>query len=503
MNPQLLTPETMTYNGEELLNKIKDDFIGLDTKYTLVDGKKYPRIYLDSTASTLMMGVAYRASRQFLKHYSNTHSLLHFSAKVSTKTYNWIHDKILDFVGADSEEFTCFFMGSGVTSGMNKIAKTMNRLRPERDMVLVSMMEHHSNDLPHRKHGGKVLHIPLESNELMAGRINLDVLEKYLEKFSERINYVSITGLSNVTGIINPINKIARIVHKYDVYLIVDAAQMAAHVPIQMSGFDDKNMEIDVLLFSGHKTYAPGSPGVIIARKSFLSAIEPEEVGGGMVDKVYPDNYFVTKKFPDRVEAGTPNILGAITLGSSIHILDSIGMDIILKEDMNLIQYALDQMKQHNDIYIYGDTNINSCPRAGTIAFNILGMDHGLVASILNDYYNIAVRNECFCAHPYVQQMLNKTHKKELNECKFKDDHLSWKLESWMGMVRVSFGLYNNEHDVDILIKALSDIIKNKETYSKLYNLNNNGDYEHKEFKFSSKDFFSLTEVIDQDIISR
>ena len=153
MNPQLLTPETMTYNGEELLNKIKDDFIGLDTKYTLVDGKKYPRIYLDSTASTLMMGVAYSSSRQFLKHYSNTHSLLHFSAKVSTKTYNWIHDKILDFVGADSEEFTCFFMGSGVTSGMNKMAKTMNRLRPERDMVLVSMMEHHSNDLPHRKHG--------------------------------------------------------------------------------------------------------------------------------------------------------------------------------------------------------------------------------------------------------------------------------------------------------------------------------------------------------------
>ena len=101
----------------------------------------------------------------------------------------------------------------------------------------------------------------------------------FFEKFSERINYVSITGLSNVTGIINPINEIAKIVHKYDVYLIVDAAQMAAQVPIQMSGFDNKNMEIDVLLFSGHKTYAPGSPGVIVARKSFMSAIEPEEVG--------------------------------------------------------------------------------------------------------------------------------------------------------------------------------------------------------------------------------
>jgi len=336
----------------------------------------------------------------------------------------------------------------------------------------------------------------------MAGKINLEILEKYLEKFSDRINYVSITGLSNVTGIINPINEIAQIVHKYDVYLIVDAAQMAAHVPIQMSGFDDSNMDIDVLLFSGHKTYAPGSPGVVIARKSFLSAIEPEEVGGGMVDKVYPDNYFVTKKFPDRVEAGTPNILGAITLGTSIHILDSIGMNIILQEDMDLIQYALDKMSGLNDIYIYGNHDTKVCPRAGTIAFNIIGMDHGLVAAVLNDYFNIAVRNECFCAHPYVQQMLEKTHSKELNECEFKDNHLSWKLESWMGMVRVSFGLYNDYEDVDNLMKALYNIINNKNKYSQLYALNNNGDYEHKEFKFSSKDFFSLTHVIDKDIVS-
>ena len=112
---------------------------------------------------------------------------------------------------------------------------------------------------------------------------------------------------------------------------------MAAHVPIYMSGFDDKDLEIDALLFSGHKTYAPGSPGVVIARKSFMSSIEPEEVGGGMVDKVFPENYFVSKQFPDREEAGTPNILGAITLGSAIHVLDSIGMDNILKKICSLL----------------------------------------------------------------------------------------------------------------------------------------------------------------------
>ena len=500
MNPSLLTPETMSIKGQSLLNKIKSDFIGLDTEYLLADGSKSKRIYLDSTASTLMMGVAYRASKKFLAHYSNTHSLLHFSAKISTKTYTWIHNKILQFVHADPKEYTCFFMGSGVTAGMNKMAQTLRRLRPERDMVLVSMMEHHSNDLPHRKHGGKVIHIPLETNEKMAGKINIEILEKYLIQFSDRINYVSITGLSNVTGIINPINDIAKIVHKYNVYLVVDAAQMAAHVPIYMSGFEDDSMNIDVLLFSGHKTYAPGSPGVIIARKSFLESVEPEEVGGGMVDKVYPDNYFVTKKFPDRVEAGTPNILGAITLGSSIHILETIGMDLILKEDLSIIQYAMDKLKNINEIYIYGDTNTQACPRAGTIAFNILNMNHGLVASILNDYFNIAVRNECFCAHPYVEQMLHVTHSKELDQCESKDNHLTWKMEPWMGMVRVSFGIYNNTQEVDKLINALLVIIKQKDTFKSNYKINKNGDYQHKDFHFSSTDFFSLTGVIDQDI---
>jgi len=502
MNPLLLTPETMSIKGEDLLHKIKSDFIGLNTKYLLADGSESKRIYLDSTASTLMMGAAYRASEKFLAHYSNTHSLLHFSAKISTKTYNWIHDKILHFVHADPKEYTCFFMGSGVTAGMNKMAQTLKRLRPERDMVLVSMMEHHSNDLPHRKHGGKVIHIPLESNELMAGKINTEILEKYLIQFSDRINYVSITGLSNVTGIINPINDIAKIVHKYNVYLVVDAAQMAAHVPIFMSGFEDSSMEIDVLLFSGHKTYAPGSPGVIIARKSFLESVEPEEVGGGMVDKVYPDNYFVTKKFPDRVEAGTPNILGAITLGASIHILETVGMDIILKEDLSIIQYALNQLKKIDEVYIYGDTNTKLCPRAGTIAFNIINMDHGLVASILNDYFNIAVRNECFCAHPYVEQMLHVTHAQELDECESKDNHLTWKMEPWMGMVRVSFGIYNSMEDVDKLIDALYTIVKQKNKFKTNYKINKYGDYKHKSFHFSSTDFFSLTGAIDQDIQS-
>jgi cysteine desulfurase/selenocysteine lyase len=502
MNHPLLTSETMSLKGKKLLDKVKTDFIGLDTQYQTADGKNSKRIYLDTTASSLMMGTAHRASNEFLKHYANTHSLLHFSAKISTKTYNWIHARILDFVHANPEDFTCFFMGSGVTAGMNRMAKTFQRLRPEKDIVLVSIMEHHSNDLPHRKHGGKVLHIPISNTNSNLGSIDLDVFEKYLIQFEGRVNYVSITGLSNVTGIVTPINKIAKLAHKYGAYVIVDAAQMAAHVPIYMSGFEDKDMEIDALLFSGHKTYAPGSPGVIIARKSFMSAIEPEEVGGGMVDKVFPDNYFVSKKFPDREEAGTPNILGAITLGAAIHVLDSIGMERILKKDLEITKYAVEKMQSYNDIFIYGEINNKDSMRAGTIAFNILDMDHGLVAAILNDYFNIAVRNECFCAHPYVENMLHATHEKEIDQLDCLDNHLNWKVEPWMGMVRASIGLYTTKEDIDTLISALSNIIKNKNSLSEKYIINSDGDYQHKEFQFSSKDYFSLTATIDRDIIS-
>ena len=177
-------------------------------------------------------------------------------------------------------------------------------------------------------------------------------------------------------------------------------------------------------------------------------------------------------------------------------------MERILKKDLDITQYAVGKMKSYDDIFIYGEIDNKDTIRAGTIAFNILGMDHGLVAAILNDYFNIAVRNECFCAHPYVEKMLHTTHKEEISELDCLDNHLNWKVEPWMGMVRASIGLYTTKQDIDILIDALSNIITNKDTFSKEYILNSEGDYQHKEFQFSSKDYFSLTGTIDKDITS-
>ena len=483
----------------DLQEKIKSDFIGLDTIYKDANGNKTKRIYLDSTASTLMMGSAYRASQKFLKHYANTHSLMHFSAKIATKTYAWVHERILDFVKADPDEYICFFTGSGVTAGMNRIARVFNNYRPTRDVVLVSIMEHHSNDLPHRKHGGEVIHIPVDTKTSNMGKVDMDQLEEYLIKYQDRVNYVSITGISNVTGIINPINEIARLTHKYGAYIIVDAAQLAAHVPIQMSGFSDVSKNIDALLFSGHKTYAPGSPGVVVVKKSIMETMSPDEVGGGMVDRVFPEKYFVSNRFPDREEAGTPNILGAVTLGAAIEVLDRIGMDKILKEDMEITNYTLEKMLAINDVVIYGDSNAVLCPRAGTISFNINGMNHGLVAAILNDYYNIAVRNECFCAHPYVEAMLELTHTDEMNEVKSKFDD-TWHVEPWMGMVRASFGIYTKMEDIEKFIYALNEIVVDKERFINKYTINEDGDYIHKDFEFSCKDYFTLSDIVIDEI---
>ena len=476
------------------LEKVKTDFIGLNTTYSTVNNKEIRRVYLDSTASTLMMKAAYKAMESFYDHYANTHSLLYFSAKISTREYQWAHDRVLSFLKADPEDYTCFFTGSGTTAGINRLARVFRDYRPERNKVLVSLMEHHSNDLPHRKHAEEVIHIPLDNFGREAGCINLEEIEKHLKRNESKINYVAVTGVSNVTGIINPIYDIAELAHSYGALIIVDGAQMVSHLPVTISGHKDPNRNLDAFVFSGHKTYVPGSPGVVVCRKDILISIEPEEVGGGMVDRVFVDRYEVTKKFPDREEAGTPNISGAIGLAAVLEVLDKAGMDIIHNEETDLINYALIELKKIPEIHIYGETDIDLCPRAGSISFNVIGVDHGLTAAILNDYFNIAVRNECFCAHPYVKEMiiddlLDLTS--ELGEDNFEEEVF---LKS--GMVRASVGLYNTQEDIDTLVSALKEIISNTDELCSHYKADSLGNYFHSSFDSDNFNRFSTASFI-------
>jgi len=477
-----------------ILKKLRETTVGIDIEYLLASGEKSRRVYLDSTASTLQLGLVRDVMAKYMPYYSNTHTSAHFGAKLSTVEFDWAHNMVMSFVNADPETYTTFFVGSGTTGGINRIARTLRVKRPERRVVITSIMEHHSNDLPHRQHFDHVVHVPTQMNGNNLGCVDIDQIEKALKEHGDNVNYISVTGVSNVTGIVNPIYDIAELAHRYNTLILVDAAQMAAHVPIKMSGHDNPARNIDMLALSGHKMYAPSSPGVVITRKDLFSGIDPVEVGGGMVDDVHINRYLPTENFPDREEAGTPNIVGAIALATVMHALDSIGMDFIDEEETSIVREAIEQLESIDDVMVYGDTDPERSKRTGALSFNIRGMDHAMTAAILNDYFNISVRNACFCAHPYVREMITD----ELSE--LSDDLTNEELEALAelhrGMVRASFGIYNDSSDVVALGNAVREICNNRAFYEQQYEQLECGDYRHKTFSFDCSPLFTAsTEV--------
>jgi len=478
------------------LEKLRRDAIGLDTCYPVVGGALRRRIYLDSAASTLRLGVVQKVLDRYQPHYANTHSTLHYAARLSTTEYAWAHRMVLDFVAADPARWMCFFAGSGTTAGMNRVARTLRRVRPGRDLVVTSIMEHHSNDLPHRRHFAEVVHVASAPSGRSLGGIDMNRLHAVLESHGSRVNYVAVTGVSNVTGYVNPIHDIAALAHRHGALIVVDAAQMIAHVPVRVSGAGDSDRDLDVLVFSGHKVYAPGSPGVVVARRDLFAAVEPDEVGGGMVDTVWLDRYTVSERFPDREEAGTPNVPGAIGLAAALYALQGAGMEAIAAKERELMGYALRRLSGVPGIVIYGPADAEACTLVGTVAFNLEGCDHAFTAAVLNDYFNIAVRNECFCAHPYVREMVMMSLDEAAGELSNED--LERLAERHRGMVRASFGIYTTREDVDALVSALGEIAARREELLPLYERLENGDYRHRTFAFDGAAVFSVRAAVDE-----
>ena len=340
-----------------------------------------------------------------------------------------------------------------------------------------------------------MIHTPVKDMDGNMGCVCLDSLEQLLKEKEGRINYVALTGVSNVTGIVNPVNEAAELAHKYGALMLVDGAQMLAHMSVHMTVPDNPAQNIDALVFSGHKTYVPGSPGVVIARKDILSKIEPEEVGGGMVQDVYMDRYEIKNFFPDREEAGTPNIPGAIALAAAIDVLDRIGMDFLQEEEEQLIKMVIDGMKANSEIQIYGESDPNICERSASVSFNIKQMDHGLVAAILNDYFGIAVRNDCFCAHPYVKEMIMDELLEATEEIPMEKIEAAFHLKR--GMVRASFAIYTTAEDIKTLISALNDITERKEFYKNQYHVVNEN-YIHKTFTLRDDQRFTVLSTLEE-----
>lgn len=420
------------------------EFIGTDTQYHNVHGVNTNRVYLDSAASTLTMKKPYLYREKVMGHYANLHTKRTFSSRYCMNEFSRAKKEIIEHFGFNTEDYVVVFCGSGATSCINTCARLMSRRYPSKSKVLVSLMEHHSNDLPHRKWAEKVVHIGLD---YISHKIDLYALEAELKKGNVR--YISITALSNVTGVMNSLDDISALAHRYGVHLIVDASQSSAHVaPPQRN-------RADVWIFSGHKVYAPGTTGVMIIKKSLFSDLEPAELGGGMVSNVSIQDYTIAESEEDRVQAGTTDFLGAIQISQVLKELRHIGFHRIERHERFLVDYFINQVSSISDkVIIYGPTE-SEANRFGIVSFNIEGISHGLLSSILNDFYCIETRNGCFCAHPYVRDLLRpKSASMDIAE---------------KGMVRISFGLYNTEADVDCLLDALKDIIVNIIYYSDFY----------------------------------
>lgn len=464
---------------------IKKAFIGMDLSYTNADGHILPRIYLDSAASTLALLPAQQVTQQFLKYYSNTHSTVHLSAKVSSEVVNWAQQSVLAFFGAE-QGYSVVFQGSGATSPLNRLAKGMSALQPDKKTVLVSLMEHHSNDLPHRAHENNVIHIPIHNESGEFQGVDLKTVKALCEQHQHTLNYIAVTAASNVSGHISPIYDIAEIAHQYGAYIIVDGAQIAAHAPMQLLQQNEAR-SIDFFVFSGHKTYAPGSPGVLIAKTSLLNKLQPESFGGGMVAEVSRYNYEVSAHIFDKEHAGTINIPGIFMLASSLAFLNEIGMDTIYKNECELTAYLINTLKQFDEVKVYAD--MIKAQRIGAVSFNIRGIPHELLAMIFNDYFGIAVRNDCFCAHPFVRECL-------IDELWDIEDETE--LPLYQGMVRASIGLYSTKEDVNVLGDALEKVIRNKGYYMAQYQRTLENHFVHKRFVMDTRSHFDIEKTLNE-----
>lgn len=389
-----------------------------------------PLVYLDSAATSQKPVQVIETIEKYYREYnSNVHRGVHTLGTKATDAYEGAREKVKKFISASSIEEIIFTRGT--TTALNTVAQSyaMENIK-EGDEIVITPMEHHSNIIPWqqvaKKTGATLKYLPLQAD----GTVAIADVE---ETVTPATKLVSIAYVSNVLGVINPIKEIAAIAHKNGAVLVVDAAQGAPHVKI-----DVQDLDCDFLGFSAHKMCGPTGIGVLYGKKHLLENMEPIEFGGEMIDFVglYESTW---KELPWKFEAGTPIIAGAIGLGAAIDFLEEIGLDNITEHEHKLAAYAIEKMSSINGLTIYGPQSANN--RAGVITFNIEDVHPHDVATVL-DAEGIAVRAGHHCAQP---------------------------LMKWLNVsatARASFYLYNSEEDIDKLVEGIG---KTKEYFSDVF----------------------------------
>ncbi len=446
---------------------------GVNIDVPVIGGtKRY--INFDNAASTPPLKSVWKKLDQFKDYYSSVHRGTGYKSVISTRAYDAAHENTLAFVGADPHHFTCIFVHN-TTEGINKLAHRL--MLTKNDIVLSSLMEHHSNDLPWRMQA-RTIHVEIDND----GYLDLDDLKAKLTKYGRQVKLVAISGASNVTGVMPPIDNIASLTHRAGAKFMLDAAQLAPHRKIRM-GKPGQEDSIDYIAFSGHKMYAPFGTGVLIGPKSVFKIGDPDVVGGGTV------NYVTLSEvqwahLPDKEEAGSPNVPGAVALSAAIDFFNDVGFANIAAHERELTKYALKRFAMLDGITLYGPNKWDrEKDRVGVISFNVNDEYHARVAAILSYEGAIAVRNGCFCAHPYIQRLMNITDKKSHI---YRDQINKGDRSEVPGLVRVSFGIYNTKAEIDSFFKVLLSIIEKK--YKGEYTLDRrSGQVFERSFRFAER----------------
>lgn len=425
------------------------DLFDVDQQVPVLDGSLKPYINFDNAASTPPLRAVQSTVERFMPWYASIHRGSGFKSQLATNAYETARAITLQFVGADPRTHVCIF-GKNTTEAINKLAQRI-QFPKERDVFLVSKMEHHSNDLPYRPLA-KVIHVEVRPS----GELDEFDFDRKLRDYSGRVGLVAVSGASNVTGLINPIHRLAQKAHAAGAQILVDAAQLAPHRKIEMGALEDPG-HIDYVALSAHKMYAPYGTGALIGRRDTFETGEPDLRGGGEVELVTEDTVMWSPP-PDRDEAGSPNVVGAVALAAAIQQLEAIGMERIAQHEAELTAYALNRLRQMDHVELYGDTDPTRAPaRLGVIPFNLQGFSHFLTAAILGYEFGIGVRNGCFCAHPYILTLLGISHE-EID--RVRSNLLVHDRRENPGLVRASFGMYNTLDEVDQWVEALEKIVR-------------------------------------------
>lgn len=429
-------------------NTYRSLFVGLDKHIPLLDGTRRPYINFDNAASTPPLLAVQQSVDRFMDYYSSVHRGTGYKSQLSTHAYEQAREIVLQFVGADPRHHTCIF-GKNTTEALNKLARRFP-LTEERPIILTTGMEHHSNDLPWRA-VAQVIHNRLTPD----GRLDEHDYDRNLELYGSKIALVSITGASNVTGFLNPIHRLAEKAHAVGAQICADCAQLAPHRKVEMLPVDDPR-HLDYVTISAHKLYAPFGTGALIGLRETFEQGDPDLRGGGTVEIVTLDDVTWAEP-PDREEAGSPNVIGAVALAAAICQLQQIGMDQVAAHEAELTTYILNQLSKISHIRVFGDTDpATAHARLGVIPIELDNANHFLAAAVLGYEFGIGVRSGCFCAHPYILHLLGLT---ESEAAQVRNNMLAGDRSNMPGMIRASFGLYNTTSEIDILLDALQKII--------------------------------------------